>query len=70
MATSAQEHLALINAVITKRLNGDAYQAYSEAEQRFEGTSLRDLYDLRDRLQQEANAAGGGSFGLLEPFDA
>lgn len=64
MATTAAEHLALINAVITKRLNGDAYVEYTEAEQRFRGESLDSLYKIRDRLQAEVSATTGGQFRL------
>jgi len=64
MATTAAEHLALINAVITKRLSGDGYESYSEEEKRFRGTPLTELYDLRDRLQQEVTGSNGGQFRL------
>ncbi len=65
--TTAAEHLDLINSVITKRLRGDAYESYTRSQLEFEGTPLKDLYDLRDRLQREVNAAGW-SFHLAEPF--
>lgn len=64
MATTAAEHLALIDAVITKRLNGDAYVEYTEAEQRFRGESLESLYKIRATLQGEANAEAGGQLRL------
>lgn len=69
MATTAQEHLDLINEVITKRLNGDAYESYRTSQRQFFGTPIEKLYDLRDRLTQEVNAANGGSFRLGAPFE-
>lgn len=68
MAQSTQEHLDLINAVITKRLNGDAYESYTEQQQQFRGASLTQLYQIRSDLRQELNAENGGAFGLVEPF--
>ena len=65
---TAAEHLALIDAVIAKRLAGDAYESYTEAQAAFRGTSLVDLYDIRDRLISE-NAAASSNFLLAEPFD-
>jgi hypothetical protein len=69
MATTAQEHLDLINAVITKRLNGDGYEQYSTSQRRFFGTSLETLFKLRDQLTQEVNASSGGTFRLGAPFE-
>lgn len=68
MAQTSQEHLDLINAVITARLNGDAYESYTEQMRRFSGTKLAELYEIRRNLQQQVNAENGGSFGLVEPF--
>lgn len=65
---TAQEHLDLIDAVIEKRLRGDAYESYSEAEARFGGTPLEKLYSLRTDLQQEIAASAGGNFRLAAPF--
>lgn len=50
MATTDAEMLELVNTAITARLNGDAYEEYSEAAERFRGTSLADLFKIRDRL--------------------
>jgi hypothetical protein len=68
MASSDQEMLDLINEVLTKRLRGDGYQSYNAQQQQFQGAPLKDLFDLRDRLQRSINAASGASFGLAEPF--
>lgn len=51
MASDAS-YLALIESVITKRLNGDAYERYSEQELSFEGTSLDELFKIRERLRR------------------
>lgn len=72
---TAAEHLALIEAVIEKRLRGDAYESYTEAQAQFRGTPLEKLYEIRADLlaEQQAEAAGatyGPSFFLAEPFDA
>ena len=65
---TAAEHLLLIDAVIAKRLAGDAYESYTEAQAAFRGTSLKDLYDIRDRLNAEIGA-DSSNFLLAEPFD-
>jgi len=67
---TAQEHLDLIDAVIAKRLRGDSYESYSEAEESFSGTPLLDLYTIRDKLRAEVTAGSGGNFSLLEPFSS
>jgi hypothetical protein len=69
MATTAQEHLDLINEVITKRLNGDGYEQYSTSQRRFFGTPLEELYSIRRELKQEVNADSGGTFRLGVPFE-
>ena len=68
MATTAAEHLALINAVITERMGAGAVEKYEEAYNTFEGTSLADLYKIRNQLTAES-AGTGGSFRLAVPFD-
>lgn len=72
MAFTATELLDLIDQVIAKRLAGDAVESYTEAQNRFAGTPLRDLFDIRDRLvaQSAASQSGGGIFRLAEPFEA
>ncbi len=67
MATMASEHLALINAVITKRLSGDGWESYTISQRQFRGTPLMELYALRDKLAAEAAADGGSTFFLAEP---
>ena len=64
MAT-ASELLTLVETVIQRRLNGDAYTEYTEAESRFRGTPLSELFDIRDRLRAEATSAGA-SHRLVE----
>lgn len=65
---SDQEHLDLVNAVIAKRLRGDAYTSYTAQQQVFTGESLSALYEIRERLQRSVNASGGGSFHLAVPL--
>ncbi len=69
MALTAQQHLDLLDAVIEKRLRGDAFERYTTAERQFYGTALDKLYDLRARMQQEAAATSGGTFRLGVPFE-
>lgn len=69
MASTAAEHLVLINQVITKRLNGDAFESYRTSQRQFFGTPIEKLFDLRDRLQREANGDGAGTFRLAAPFE-
>jgi hypothetical protein len=69
MALTAAQHLDLIDAVIAKRLAGDAYESYSEQEKRFQGTSLEKLYAIRTGLVSETSQDGSGSFRLAQPFD-
>jgi hypothetical protein len=69
MATAASL-LELIEAVIEKRLNGDAYESWSDAELEFRGTKLDDLFERRTRLQNEARAeSGSGIFRQAERID-
>lgn len=69
MATSDQEMLALVNAVITKRLTGDGYEEYSHREQRFKGMTLADLFAVRNDLENRIAAASGGGVSLVEFFE-
>jgi len=63
-----QEHLTLIEAVIRRRLQGDAFETWTEAEQNFGGTSLKDLYLIRGQLLAEVAAGRGGPmFSLARP---
>lgn len=63
------EHLALVEAAIKSRLNGDAFEEHSEGSKRFRGARLSELYDIRDRLLQQQAAESGGNFMLAEPFE-
>lgn len=69
MALSAQQHVDLLDAVIEKRLRGDAFERYTTAERQFYGTPIKDLYQLRRDMQQEAAASGGGMMRLGVPFE-
>lgn len=62
---TTQEHLDLVEAAIAARLSGDAFEAYTEAGDRFEGASLAELYKIRNQLRQEIIA--GTNFYLAEP---
>ena len=68
MASTTQEFLDLVNAALTKRLNGDAYEEYTEAEVRFRGMPVSELFALRDRLTRQLAAENGNNFRLAEPF--
>jgi hypothetical protein len=68
MAATNQEMLDLINAVITKRLAGDAYNSYTAQQQRFEGESLDSLFKTRETLQRMVAAENGGNFSLAQPL--
>lgn len=57
-----------LNALILKRIRGDAYIEYSSSVQRFRGSSLKELMDVRDRLQASIRAASGGDFALFAPL--
>lgn len=67
MATNA-ELLALVESAIEKRLNGDAYEAYTEAGNRFQGASLEELFAIRDDLQAKVASDSAGIHQLAEPF--
>lgn len=66
------EMLALVETAIEKRLNGDAYEEYTEAGNRFKGATLKQLMDIRDDLKAKVEAEGGGTgvgiHQLAEPF--
>ncbi len=66
MATA--DMLALVEAVITKRLAGDAYESYTRAQLEFRGTPMDKLFEIRAQLRQESTAEAGGCFRLAEPF--
>lgn len=67
MALTTQQHLDLVDAAIQQRLNGDAYEEYSEGGERFRGASLAQLYEIRTELRSQL-ASEGGIFSQLEPF--
>lgn len=60
MALTPQQHLDLIDAVIEERLGSGAVEAYSEAYDKFRGTSLKDLFEIRTSIRQELAASGSG----------
>ncbi len=70
MASTAATLLSLLEDVIEKRLQGDAYESYSEAQQEFAGSSLEELFGIRDRLRKEISAgqSSGIKMYLVEPF--
>ena len=47
MAMTAAQHLALIDSVIQKRLEGCGMESFSEAEARFKGATIEQLYSIR-----------------------
>lgn len=66
---SSQELLDLVEGVLVKRLNGDAYESYTTSQRRFDGMSVKELKDWRTELREEVNAGNGGSFGLGAQFE-
>jgi len=58
-----------LNALILKRIRGDAYIEYRSSVQQFRGSSLKELMAVRDELQQRINAASGGNFALFSPLE-
>lgn len=64
--SAASQHLALIDSVITKRGNADAYESYTEGEKQFRGTSLKELFAIRTSLKAEVAAESGGDAALIE----
>jgi hypothetical protein len=65
---STQAHLDALDAAINQRLNGGAYNGYSDNGQEFAGESLSGLYKIRENLMQRLAAENGGNFSLAEPF--
>jgi hypothetical protein len=65
MAYTAQQMLAHVNTCIQARLTGDSYEEYGEGPDRFSGTSLDDLYKIRERLTRLINTSGSPFF---KPF--
>jgi hypothetical protein len=70
MATiSNQQILDAARSAMLKRLNGDAYESYSDAETEFRGMKLKDLEELIARYESRVASDNGTSFHLAEPFD-
>ena len=61
MAVTAQTMLDNVEAAINTRLIGGAVQAYTIGGRNLQYCSLKELYDIRDKLRQEINAAASGS---------
>jgi len=68
--------LAAVDAAIQKRLAGDAYEEYTEGGgggDKFRGTALSVLYEMRKDLAAKVAAETGGTgapaFLLAEPFE-
>jgi len=68
MAMTAAQHLALIDSVIQKRLEGCGMESFSEAEARFKGATISQLYEIRSNLKAEDRADTGASFALYSPL--
>ena len=56
---TTQELLTSINKAIKARLSGGAVQAYSIGGRNLQYMSIKELYDLRDKLRMEVNAQKG-----------
>ena len=68
MALSAAALLDAIDLVIQARLNGGAYESYSEGAERWQGASLNALMaERRQLVQQVALEANGGHY-LFQPL--
>lgn len=72
---SNSELLAAVDAAIAKRLAGDAYEEYTEGGNggdRFRGTALSTLYEIRKdlaaKVASENGDSGAPTFLLAEPF--
>jgi len=57
--TTAAGMLTAVNTAIAQILAGGAVQSYSIAGRNVQKMTLTELYDIRDRLQQEVNRAIG-----------
>lgn len=65
---TTQQHIDALDAAINQRLNGGAYDGYSDLGEEFRGAPLDKLYAIREGLLQRLAAENGGNFGLAEPF--
>ncbi len=63
-----QTLLTALDALILKRINGDAYIEYSSATMRFRGSSLEELMRVRQQLQERIAASNGSVFSLGSMF--
>lgn len=61
---SDAELLTQVEAVIQRRMSGQAYDEWSEGDVRFKGTALTELFKIRTQLQQNVAAAAGGQLTL------
>ncbi|HPD15799.1 MAG TPA: hypothetical protein PLE19_12665 [Planctomycetota bacterium] len=66
MASTAAEHLVLVNAAITAILEGRAVESYTIGSRNLRKTPLSELFKLRSQLEAEAelDAAEGTGGGL------
>ncbi|NDF12861.1 MAG: hypothetical protein EB060_08650 [Proteobacteria bacterium] len=65
---SDAELLALARTALARRLSGDAYEEYSEADRRFKGASIRDLNEVIRALENRiATASSGNRYQLVRP---
>ena len=61
MAVSVQTMLDNVEAAINTRLTGGAVQSYTIGGRNIQYCSLKELYDIRELLRKELNAASSGS---------
>lgn len=58
--------LTAARSCLLKRLNGDAYEAYSTSEMEFKGMPIDKLRGLIRDLEQSIATDDGGTFRLVE----
>lgn len=63
------ELLALARTALARRFNADAYEEYSEADRRFRGASIRDLYQIISALESRIATTSGNRYQLVRPCD-
>ncbi len=63
-----EQLLDLINSVLKKRMQGDAYSSYTVQQRQFAGDSNEKLMQMRRELKRDIATNNGGGFSLMEPF--
>ncbi len=61
MAVTVQTMLDNVEAAINARLTCGAVQSYTISGRNIQYCSLKELYDIREKLRKEINASSSGS---------